>query len=62
MFLDVEDVEDEDGKESNLTNNYTITITTSETLTLSIMQNILLWKFNLNFRAKFDLSAAGHQN
>ena len=62
MFLDVEDVEDEDGKESNLTNNYTITITTSETLTLSIKQNILRWKFNLNFPAKFDLSAAGHQN
>ena len=26
------------------------------------MQNILHWKFNLNFRAKFDLSVAGHQN
>ena len=26
------------------------------------MQNILRWKFNLNFPAKFDLSVAGHQN
>ena len=38
-----------------------VTITTYETVTLSIMQNILRWKFNLNFPAKFDLSVAGHQ-